>query len=64
MMAVGFSLLTAACILSFRAQIAGMYTSDPDVLLLTQHFLIYALFFSFPMLWPHLSRERSEDTKM
>lgn len=45
MMAVGFSLITAACILSFRAQIAGMYTSDPDVLLLTQHFLIYALFF-------------------
>ncbi|MCY8238896.1 MATE family efflux transporter [Bacillus inaquosorum] len=45
MMAIGFSLLTAACILSFRAQIAGMYTSDPDVLLLTQHFLIYALFF-------------------
>ncbi|MEC1672216.1 MATE family efflux transporter [Bacillus mojavensis] len=45
MMAVGFSLLTAACILLFREQIAGMYTSDPDVLRLTQHFLIYALFF-------------------
>ncbi|MBT9250107.1 MATE family efflux transporter [Bacillus halotolerans] len=45
MMAVGFSLLTAACILLFREQIAGMYTSDQDVLRLTQHFLIYALFF-------------------
>ncbi|MFP7230403.1 MATE family efflux transporter [Bacillus subtilis] len=45
MMAIGFSLLTAACILLFREQIAGMYTSDPDVLRLTQHFLIYALFF-------------------
>lgn len=45
MMAIGFSLFTAACILLFREQIAGMYTSDPDVLRLTQHFLIYALFF-------------------
>ncbi|AZV51265.1 MATE family efflux transporter [Bacillus halotolerans] len=45
MMAVGFSLLTAACILLFREQIAGMYTSDQDVLRLTKHFLIYALFF-------------------
>lgn len=45
MMAIGFSLFTAACILLFREQIAGMYTSDPNVLRLTQHFLIYALFF-------------------
>lgn len=43
--AVGFSLFTAACILLFRQQIAGMYTGDPEVLRLTQHFLIYALFF-------------------
>ncbi|MGD2434273.1 MATE family efflux transporter [Bacillus velezensis] len=44
-MALSFSLCTAAFILLFRPQIAGMYTSDPEVLMLTQHFLIYALFF-------------------
>ncbi|MBG9915357.1 MATE family efflux transporter [Bacillus sonorensis] len=43
--AVGFSLFTAFVILLFRQQIAGMYTGDPDVLHLTKHFLLYALFF-------------------
>ncbi|WP_307891757.1 MATE family efflux transporter [Bacillus swezeyi] len=43
--AVGFSLFTALIILLFRQQIAGMYAADPEVLLLTKHFLLYALFF-------------------
>ncbi|MFN2745734.1 MULTISPECIES: MATE family efflux transporter [Bacillus] len=43
--AIGFSLFTALAILLFRQQIAGMYTTDYNVLLLTKHFLLYALFF-------------------
>lgn len=43
--AVLFSLFTAALILLFRPEIAGLYTAESAVLQLTQHFLIYAIFF-------------------
>lgn len=43
--AVLFSLATAAVIFFLRAPIAGIYTSNQQVLELTQQFLIYAIFF-------------------
>lgn len=43
--AVLFSLCTAALILLFRPEIAGLYTTESAVLQLTQQFLIYAIFF-------------------
>lgn len=43
--AVLFSLCTAALILLFRPEIAGLYTAESAVLQLTQQFLIYAIFF-------------------
>ncbi|MEI4788768.1 MATE family efflux transporter [Bacillus sp. FJAT-53060] len=43
--AILFSLCTAALILLFRPEIAGLYTSESSVLQMTQHFLIYAIFF-------------------
>ncbi|MBD1379022.1 MATE family efflux transporter [Metabacillus arenae] len=39
------SLFSGFVILLLRPQIAGIYTNNPDVLLLTQQFLIYAIFF-------------------
>ncbi len=43
--AILFSLFTAALILLFRPEIAGLYTTESAVLQMTQHFLIYAIFF-------------------
>ncbi|MGO4886896.1 MATE family efflux transporter [Anaerobacillus sp. MEB173] len=43
--AVLLSLLCAAFIYLFKEPIASLYTTDPNVLQLTQHFLIYAIFF-------------------
>ncbi|WP_048600945.1 MATE family efflux transporter [Rubeoparvulum massiliense] len=44
-LAVLFGLLLAVFIYLFRANVAGFFTKDHDTLLLTQHFLIYAIFF-------------------
>ncbi|MCD7033515.1 MATE family efflux transporter [Metabacillus sp. GX 13764] len=43
--AVLFSVLTAAVIFFFREGIAGLYSTNGKVLALTQHFLLYAIFF-------------------
>lgn len=43
--AISLSILTAALIYFMRPQIAAIYTTDATVLNLTQHFLIYAIFF-------------------
>ncbi|MGE6629739.1 MATE family efflux transporter [Bacillus sp. NPDC077027] len=43
--AILFSLFTAALILLFRPEIAGLYTKEAAVFKMTQHFLIYAIFF-------------------
>lgn len=43
--ALFLSILSAALIYFFRPEVASIYTSDPDVLSLTQDFLIYAIFF-------------------
>lgn len=43
--AIGLSLLTAVVLLVFGEQIAGVYSNDHEVIALTQHFLIYAIFF-------------------
>ncbi|CAM2994359.1 MATE family efflux transporter [Paenibacillus taichungensis] len=43
--AIGLSLLTAVVLLVFGEQIAGVYSNDREVIALTQHFLIYAIFF-------------------
>ncbi|MBP1931753.1 MATE family efflux transporter [Ammoniphilus resinae] len=39
------SIFSAIGLLVFHEQIAGMYTTDPTVLALTKHFLMYAIFF-------------------
>jgi len=44
-LAVFMSMLCAALLLVFREQVAGFYSSEPEVLALTQQFLVYALFF-------------------
>ncbi|KQY82951.1 MATE family efflux transporter [Paenibacillus sp. Root52] len=43
--AIVLSLLTAVVLLVFGEQIAGLYSNDKQVIALTQHFLIYAIFF-------------------
>ncbi|WP_272034681.1 MATE family efflux transporter [Paenibacillus sp. JJ-100] len=43
--AVVLSLITAIILLIFGEQIASVYSNEPDVIKLTQHFLIYAIFF-------------------
>ena len=43
--AIALSVVSAAIIFIFREGVASLYTKDPDVLQLTQHFLIYAIFF-------------------
>lgn len=43
--AIVLSLLTAVVLLVFGEQIAGLYSNDQQVIALTQHFLIYAIFF-------------------
>jgi MATE family multidrug resistance protein len=41
------AMLTAITLLSFREQIAGLYSKELDVIQLTQQFLVFALFFQF-----------------
>lgn len=41
------AMLTAITLLSFREQIAGLYSKELNVIQLTQQFLIFALFFQF-----------------
>ncbi|WP_078546446.1 MATE family efflux transporter [Litchfieldia alkalitelluris] len=43
--AVIVSALSSAVIFILKEQVAGLYTVDKEVLILTQHFLIYAIFF-------------------
>ncbi|MDK8188598.1 MATE family efflux transporter [Paenibacillus sp. UMB7766-LJ446] len=43
--AIALSLLTAVVLIVFGVQIAGVYSNDREVIALTQHFLIYAIFF-------------------
>ncbi|MBB5323001.1 MATE family multidrug resistance protein [Anoxybacillus tepidamans] len=46
-MAVGTAIATSLFLYLFRGEVAAMYTNDQDVLLLTKHFLLYAIFFQF-----------------
>lgn len=43
--AVTLSLLTAVVLIVFGQQVAGIYSTDPVVIGLIQHFLVYAIFF-------------------
>jgi multidrug resistance protein, MATE family len=43
--AIVLSLLTAVVLLIFGEQVARLYSNDLEVIALTQHFLIYAIFF-------------------
>lgn len=43
--AAGLSLLTAVILMVFREGVAGLYSSDPEVIALISHFLVYAIFF-------------------
>ncbi|MGF7032570.1 MATE family multidrug resistance protein [Paenibacillus mucilaginosus] len=43
--ALGMAVLCAVVLLLFRGPIAAIYTSEPEVLELVEHFLLYALFF-------------------
>lgn len=40
-----FALATGLLVVIFRYQVAGFYSADPEVINMTAHFLIYALFF-------------------
>lgn len=42
-----FAVFTAIFLIVFREGVASIYTQDQEVLLLAQHFLIYAIFFQF-----------------
>lgn len=44
-LAVMMAFVCGLVLLLFRNDIAGIYTNDPDVLKLTAHFLLYAMFF-------------------
>ncbi|QOR65914.1 MATE family efflux transporter [Cytobacillus suaedae] len=39
------ALVTGLLVVLFRYDVAGLYSNDPEVIVLTAHFLIYALFF-------------------
>ncbi|MFC4322827.1 MATE family efflux transporter [Litchfieldia salsa] len=43
--AVIISVISSGFIYLYKVQVASLYTTDLDVLILTQHFLIYAIFF-------------------
>lgn len=43
--AAGMALVTAVLLMLFRQSVAEIYSSDSDVVALTKHFLIYAIFF-------------------
>ncbi|YCI75000.1 MATE family efflux transporter [Bacillus sp. R1-10] len=44
-MALTMSLVLSAILFLFREPVASLYTKDHDVMMLTSHFLIYAIFF-------------------
>ncbi|WP_445505577.1 MATE family efflux transporter [Niallia sp. 03091] len=44
-LAVVFAFISGIILFTFRAEIASLYTNDKNVLQLTAHFLIYAIFF-------------------
>lgn len=44
-LAVILSLITAVILLVFGRQVAGLYSNEPQVIELVQHFLIFAIFF-------------------
>lgn len=44
-LAVFFSFISIAILLTFREQIAGLYTTDLSIIKLSMHFFIYAAFF-------------------
>lgn len=43
--AVGLSLITAVVLVIWGEQVARLYSTDPQVIQLAQHFLLYAIFF-------------------
>jgi len=43
--AVGMAFVCAGLLFTLRESVASLYTKDADVLVLTSHFLIYAIFF-------------------
>ncbi|GJM74057.1 hypothetical protein HMSSN036_62730 [Paenibacillus macerans] len=43
--AAGMALVTAVLLMLFRQSVAEIYSSDSEVVALTKHFLIYAIFF-------------------
>ncbi|GAA4719856.1 MATE family efflux transporter [Brevibacillus fulvus] len=43
--AVSLALIFAVLLFLFTRQVASLYTTDPDVLALTQHFLLYSILF-------------------
>ncbi len=43
--AIGLSLITAVVLVIWGEQVARLYSTDPQVILLAQHFLLYAIFF-------------------
>ncbi|OXM87700.1 MATE family efflux transporter [Paenibacillus rigui] len=45
LLALGMAIFSAAILLLFSKQVAGIYTADEQVLVLTQQFLVFALFF-------------------
>jgi multidrug resistance protein, MATE family len=44
-LAIGIALATGLLVVLFRYQVAGFYSNEGTVIILTAHFLIYALFF-------------------
>ncbi|RNB91163.1 MATE family efflux transporter [Brevibacillus fluminis] len=44
-LAAGLAIVCAAFLFLFNKEVAALYTTDMDVLTLTQHFLLYAIFF-------------------
>ncbi|MEF2965535.1 MATE family efflux transporter [Paenibacillus sp. M1] len=43
--AVALSLFTAVILMVFRSKVAGLYSNEPEVIVLITHFLVYAIFF-------------------
>lgn len=58
------SLATALLLLFAGNHVAGLYSDEPDVISLIQHFLIYAIFFKSQMRLLHLLKVRFADIRM
>lgn len=58
------SLTTALLLLFAGNHVAGLYSDEPDVISLIQHFLIYAIFFKSQMQLLHLLKGRFADIRM